>query len=192
MYEEKLKNDEIVMSCIKKIQNKIYESQYGLDLISDYFDTLLSYDLFRLENVFSLEEFNKVLSYENFNFTEKEMNLLFSFIDSKKDGVIDRIEFIEAIKYIPYPISTLHSFILKNNLSLVELAYKMDIDLYLTPINEILETKLNFPQFQNKMKLINPDFNLEFSKTLFKTINGGENEVTIKKIFEVILLLEIT
>ena len=186
MYEEKLKNDEIVMSCIKKIQNKIYESQYGLDLISDYFDTLLSYDLFRLENVFSLEEFNKVLSYENFNFTEKEMNLLFSFIDSKKDGVIDRIEFIEAIKYIPYPISTLHSFILKNNLSLVELAYKMDIDLYLTPINEILETKLNFPQFQNKMKLINPDFNLEFSKTLFKTINGGENEVTIKKIFEVL------
>ena len=186
IYEEKLKDDEIVMNCIKKIQNKIYENQYGLDLISEYFDTLLAYDLFRKENVFSLKEFEKVLAFEKFNFTEKEINLLFSFIDSKKDRVIDRREFIEAIKYNPYPISTIHSYILKNNLSIIELAYKMDIDIYLTPLNEILETKLNFPQFQNKMKMINPDFNLEFLKTLFKTINKGENEVSIKKIFEVL------
>ena len=183
--EQNLHNQEIVVKCIQKIQNKIYEYQYKIDLISEYFDVLLSYNIFRLDNVISPEEFEKVLCLEKFNFTKNEINLLFSFVDNKKDGLIDRIEFIEAIKNVPYPLSIIQNYILENNLSIIDLAYKMEIDLYSFPLNEILDTKLNIRQFLGKIKLINQNFNMEFCNSLFKTINNGEKEVSIKKIFEV-------
>ena len=183
--EEKLNEDELVVKCIKEIQNKIYEFEYKLDLISEYFDILLSYNIFRLENVIFPDEFQKVLSYEKFNFSPEEMDLLFSFIDTKKDGFIDRIEFINAIKNVPYPISIIQNFILTNKLSIFDLAYKMEIDLYSTPLNDILNTKLSLIQFQEKMRLINPNFQKDFSSSLFKAINGGEHEVRIQQIFEV-------
>ena len=183
--KENLKEHEIVVKCIKKIQNKIYEYQYKLDLISEYFDVLLSYNIFRLENVISPEEFETVLRLEKFNFTKKEINLLFSFIDNKKDGLIDRIEFIDAIKNVPYPLTIMQNYILANDLSIIDLAYKMEIDLYFTPLNEILDTKFNMMQFRRKIKLINQNFNIEFCNSLFKAINKGEKELSIKKIFEV-------
>ena len=182
---EKLKEHEIIVNCIKIIQNKIYEYEYRLDLISEYFDTLLSYDIFRLDNIIYPDEFEKVINYEKFNFSKKEINLLFSFIDNKKDGFIDRIEFIDAIKNIPYPISSIQNYILKNNLSINDLAYKMEIDLYFTPLNEILNTKVNMIEFQQKLKLINQKFNKEFSNALFKAIREKEKEIKLQKIFEV-------
>ena len=182
---EKLKEHEIIVNCIKIIQNKIYEYEYRLDLISEYFDTLLSYDIFRLDNIIYPDEFEKVINYEKFNFSKKEINLLFSFIDTKKDGFIDRIEFIDAIKNIPYPISSIQNYILKNNLSINDLAYKMEIDLYFTPLNEILNTKVNMIEFQQKLKLINQKFNKEFSNALFKAIREKEKEIKLQKIFEV-------
>ena len=182
---EKLREHEIIVNCIKIIQNKIYEYEYRLDLISEYFDTLLSYDIFRLDNIIYPDEFEKVINYEKFNFSKKEINLLFSFIDTKKDGFIDRIEFIDAIKKFPYPISSIQNYILKNNLSINDLAYKMEIDLYFTPLNEILNTKVNMIEFQQKLKLINQKFNKEFSNALFKAIREKEKEIKLQKIFEV-------
>ena len=183
--QEELKNNEIVVNCIKLLQNKIYEYEYRLELISEYFDTLLSYNIFRLDNIILPSEFEKALNQENFNFNKKEIDLLFSYIDNKKDGFIDRIEFIDAIKNVPYPISSIQNYILRNNLSINDLAYKMDFDLYFIPINEILDKKISLIDFQGKMKLINPKFNNDFSRALFKEINGKEKEIKIQKIFEI-------
>ena len=36
-----------------------------MDLITEYFDKLLSYNTFREENVINVEEFEKALNYEN-------------------------------------------------------------------------------------------------------------------------------
>ena len=183
--EKNLKKDEIVVNCIKTIQNKIYEIEYKIDLIHEYFNTLLSYDIFRLENTINLEQFEKVLNYEKFNFSHKEIILLFSFIDTKKDGIIDRIEFVEAIKNVPYPISTIQNYILSNNLSILDMAYKMEIDIYSIPLKEVLDTKFSLNEFLGKMKLINKNFDRDFIASLFKTINKEENYVSIRKIFEV-------
>ena len=185
LLEENLKNDQIVINCIKKIQNKIYETQYKIDLIPEYFDILLSYDIFRLENTINLEQFEKVLSYEKFNFSHKEVILLFSFIDTKKDGLLDRTEFFEAIKNVPYPISIIQNYILSKNLSIMDIAYKMEIDIYSIPLNELLDTKFNLNEFQGKMKLINKNFDRDFISSLFKTINKEENYISVRKIFEV-------
>ena len=153
--QKELKNHDIVINCINKLQNKIYTFEYRLELISEYFDTLLSYNIFRLDNIIFPGEFENALKQEKFNFSKKEINLLFSYIDNKKDGFIDRIKFIEAIKNVPFPISSIQNYILKNNLSINDLAYKIGIDLYFIPINEILDTKISLIEFQEKMKLIN-------------------------------------
>ena len=180
-----LKENEIIVNCIKLIKDKIFEEQKRIDLISEYFDVLLSYDIFRLENIIFPDEFEKVLKFEKFNFSTKEVNLLFKYIDTKKDGYIDRIEFIEAIRNVPHPISTIQNYIINNNLSLVDLAYKMEIELYKIPLNDILNTKLNLLQFQGKIKLINNNFTREFSTGLFNSISGGALFVTLEKIFDI-------
>ena len=61
----------------------------------------------------------------------------------------------------------------------------MEIDLYFTPLNEILNTKVNMIEFQQKLKLINQKFNKEFSNALFKAIREKEKEIKLQKIFEV-------
>ena len=180
-----LKENEIIVNCIKIIKDRIYKEQKRLDLISEYFDVLLSYNIYRLENIIYLEEFEKVLKYEKYNFTNNEINLLFKYIDTKKDGFIDRIEFIEAIKNVPHPISTIQNYIINNNLSIVDLAYLMEIELYRIPIEDILNTKLSLLQFQGKIKLINNNFTREFSSGLFNSIKGEDNLVSIRKIFEI-------
>ena len=180
-----LKENEIVVNCIRIIKDKIYEEQKRLDLISEYFDVLLSYDIYRLDNIIFPDEFEKVLKYEKFNFSTNEINLLFKFIDTKKDGYIDRLEFIEAIKNVPHPISTIQNYIINNNLSIVDLAYLMEIELYKIPIDDILNTKYNPLQFQGKIKLINNNFSREFSAGLFNSIKGEDNFVTVEKIFDI-------
>ena len=180
-----LKENEIVVNCIKKIKDKIFKEQKRIDLISEYFDILLSYDIYRLNNIIFLNEFEKVLKYENFNFSNNEVNLLFKYIDKKEDGFIDRIEFIEAIKNVPHPISTIQNYIINNNLSIADLAYLMEIELYKIPIDDILNTKLNLLQFQGKIKLINSNFTREFSAGLFDSIKDKDNFVTVQKIFDV-------
>ena len=182
---DELKENEIIVNCITIIKDKIYKEQKRLDLISEYFDILLSYDIFRLENIIFPDEFEKVLKFEKFNFTNNEINLLFKYIDTKKDGYIDRIEFIDAIKNIPHPISTIQNYIINNKLSIIDLAYLMEIELYKINIDDILITKLNVLQFQGKMKLINNIFTREFSSGLFNSISGGAIYITLEQIFEV-------
>ena len=183
--EDELKDNEIVVNCIKLIKDKIFEEQKSIDLISEYFDILLSYDIFRLENIIFPDEFEKVLKYEKFNFSKNEINLLFKYIDSKEDGYIDRIEFIDAIKNVPHPISTIQNYIINNNLSIFDLSYFMEIDLYKFPIKDILNMKLSILQFQGKIKLINKNFSREFSSGLFNSINRGKTYITVEQVFEV-------
>ena len=64
-------------------------------------------------------------------------------MDSKKDGFIDRIEFINAFRIIPRPVSTIYDYIKKNNLSLSDIAYKMGIDLYNINEYEDISKKFN-------------------------------------------------
>ena len=180
-----LKENEMIVNCIKIIKDRIFEKQKRLDLISEYFDILLKYNIFRLQNVISPDEFEKVLKLENFNFSDKEFKLLFKYIDTKKDGLIDRIEFIDALKNVPHPISTMQNYIINNNFSIIDLAYKMEIELYKIPIKDILNTKLNLLEFQGKIRLINSNFSREFSSGLFNSIGRGDITITYEKIFDV-------
>jgi Ca2+-binding EF-hand superfamily protein len=183
---EKDKNDiEFIIKSLKKLKDRIFKNSLSIDNINEYFDHLLSYNIFRSENIIYPDDFERVIQLEQLPFTVAEISKIFDFLDSKKDGFIDRMEFINSIKNVPHPISTIQNYIINNNLSIVDLAYKMEIELYKIPIDDILNIKLNELQFQGNMKLINSNYSREFSSGLFNSIGGGSIYITIGQIFDV-------
>ena len=188
-YTEKDNNEiEFIIKSIKKIKDRIFKNSLSIDNISEYFDHLLSYNIFRSENIIYPDEFERVLQLEQYSFTVPEINKIFDFIDIKKDGYIDRREFINSIKNVPHPISTLINYMKNNKLSIVDLAYKMDLDIYNRPIDEILNINLTKLLFQVKIKLVNNKFNKEFVNSLFDAlyqIQGKDNKISVQTIFKV-------
>ena len=49
------------------MKKKIFKDGKNQEKISEYFDHLLSYNLNRKENIININEFEKILKYENFN-----------------------------------------------------------------------------------------------------------------------------
>ena len=188
-FVENENNDiELIIKSIKLIKDRIFKNSLSIDNISEYFDHLLSYNICRRENIIYPDEFERLLQLERFPFTIPEINKIFKFIDTKKDDIIDRIEFINSIKNVPHPISTLINYMRNNKLTIIDLAYKMDIDIYNRPIEEILEMSLSKLLFQVKMQLVNNKFDREFISGLFDAlyqIQGNNNKIYVKTIFKV-------
>jgi hypothetical protein len=162
--KEKDNNDvEFDIKSIKIIKDRIFKNSLLMDNISEYFDHLLSYNICRRENIIYPDELERLLQLERFPFTVPEIYKIFNFIDTKKDGFIDRIEFINSIKNVPHPISTLINYMKNNKISIVDLAYKMDIDIYNRPIDDILNMSISRLLFQVKMKLVNKEFERDFT-----------------------------
>ena len=161
-----------------------------MDNISEYFDHLLSYNICRKENIIYPDELERLLQLERFPFTVPEIYKIFNFIDTKKDGFIDRIEFINSIKNVPHPISTLINYMKNNKMSIVDLAYKMDIDIYNRPIDDILNMSISRLLFQVKMKLVNNQFERDFINGLFDALiqiqgSGNGDKLNLKTLFKV-------
>jgi Ca2+-binding EF-hand superfamily protein len=69
-------------------------------------------------------------------------------------------------------------------LTIADIAYKMDFDLYNRALSECLNTNLDKLSFQVKMKLVNDNYDNEFLSGLFKSIANGKNQISMEKIFE--------
>ena len=173
------------IKLIKIIKDRIFQKSSKIDNISEYFDHLLSYNICRRENIIYPDELERLFQLEQYSFTIPEINSIFNFIDSKKDGFIDRIEFINSIRNVPHPISSFINYMKNNRLTIADLAYKMDFDLYSRALSECLNTKLDRLSFHVKMKLINDKYDNEFLNGLFNSISNGKNDITIEKIFNI-------
>ena len=188
-YKEIDNNDfEFDIKSIKIIKDRIFKNSLLIDNISEYFDHLLSYNICRKENIIYPDELERLLQLERYPFTIPEIYKIFNFLDTKNDGYIDRIEFINSIKKVPHPISTLINYMKNNKLSIIDLAYKMDIDIYNRPIEEILDMTLSRLLFQVKIKLVNNNFDREFINGLFDAlyqIEGNNNKIYVRTIFKV-------
>ena len=171
---------------IKIIKNKIFENSSRIDNISEYFDHLLSYNICRSENIIYPDELERLFQLEKFNFSIDEIKNIFNFIDIKKDGYIDRIEFIQSIRNVPHPLSTMINYMMNKKLSISDIAYKMDYDFYSLPVDSILNTQLDKLLFQVKIKAVNENFDNEFIKGLFDSISGGSLKVPLYKIFNIL------
>ena len=189
--KDKDNNDvEFDVKSIKIIKDRIFKNSLLMDNISEYFDHLLSYNICRRENIIYPDELERLLQLERFPFTVPEIYKIFNFIDTKKDGFIDRIEFINSIKNVPHPISTLINYMKNNKMSIVDLAYKMDIDIYNRPIDDILNMSISRLLFQVKMKLVNNQFERDFINGLFDALiqiqgSGNGDKLILKTLFKV-------
>ena len=188
--ENEINNKELsnllIIKLIKAIKDKIFKKSSKIDNISYYFDHLLSYNICRSENIIYPEELQRLFQLEKFNFTLLEINSIFEFIDTKKDGVIDRTEFINAIRNVPHPLSTFLNYMKNFNVTIADIAYKMRYDIYNNSINECLNSKMNKLSFQTKLKSVNDKFDNEFINGLFNYISEGKTEISVKQFFDAI------
>ena len=185
----KLKNIDINLlniKLIKIIKDRIFQKSSKIDNISEYFDHLLSYNICRRENIIYPDELERLFQLEQYSFTIPEINSIFKFIDTKNDGFIDRIEFINSVRNVPHPISSVINYMRNKGLTIADMAYKMDFDLYNRSLSECLNTKLDKLSFQVKMKLVNDNYDNEFLSGLYNSItNGKNNEITIEKVYNI-------
>jgi len=182
-----INSDLLNIKLIKIIKDKIFQKSSKIDNISDYFNHLLSYNICRTENIIYPDELERLFQLEEYSFTIPEIKSIFNFIDSKKDGFIDRIEFINAIRNVPHPISSVINYLKNNGITIADLAYIMDFDLYNRSLSECLDTKLDRLAFQVKMKLLNDNYDNEFLSGLFNSIaNNKPNAIiTMEKVFNI-------
>ena len=178
-------NPETDIKVLKLIRDRIYTYGNQLDEISRYFDHLLSYNICRKENIIFPDEFERLLQLEKYDLNINEIQSAFNYIDNKKDGFIDRIEFIQILRNIPHPISTIHNYIRNHKLTIDDIAYIMGFDIYNCPLNDTLNTKIDRLSFQSKMKMINEKFENEFLESLFFSITNGKTETTMNHIFNI-------
>ena len=183
-------NPETDIKVIKQIRDRIYTYSIELDEISRYFDHLLSYNICRKENVFFPDEFERLMQLEKYDFTMSEIYSAFNYLDTKKDGVLDRLEFIQILKNVPHPISTILNYIKNNRLTIDDIAYKMGYDIYNVPLEDTLNIKMDRLSFQTKMKMLNPKFDVDFIQSLFFSITNGKTETNMNHIFEVFNILK--
>ena len=183
-------NFESDIKVITKIRERIYTYGIELDEISRYFDHLLAYNICRKENVFFPDEFERLMQLEKYDFTIPEIYSAFNYLDTKKDGILDRIEFIQILKNVPHPITTIHNYIKNNRLTIDDIAYKMEFDIYNCPLEDTLNIKVDRLYFQTKMKLLNPKFDSDFIQSLFFSITQGKTETNVNHIFEVFNILK--
>ena len=168
------------------MKKKIFKDGKNQEKISEYFDHLLSYNLNRKENIININEFEKVLKYENFNLFSQDILKLFNYIDISHKGYIDRLHFINAIKIIPFPITIIQKYLKLNKLSILDIAFKMEIDLYNNPLDFILNKYFNHTIFFSKMKSLNKEFDKNLLTNIYIALSGNiNNKLSYKKMFEI-------
>ena len=174
-----------VINLIQIIKERIFERGKEIDELSRYFDHLLSYNICRKANVIYPDELERLFQLEQYDFTPEESYAIFNYMDSKRDGFIDRIEFINTFKAIPHPVSTIYDFINRKNLSLGEIAYKMGIDLYnINEYDEISKSLIDRLNFRVKIKALNDKFEDDFIDSLFSCIgpSGVTKVITVDEL----------
>ena len=146
------------LSMMRKLMSCVSERNLKPD---EYFDYLISYNKSTKDKVITRLNWIKYLQNENLKFSAEELDNLFLWIDEKKDGVIDREEFLKKFEFTLKPLTNIKDIIRENKLDIEDLAHRMNID-----PNELEE--YDYETFRNKMKCL--DFTLP-ENFILKTFN---------------------
>lgn len=95
---------------------------------NEYYDQLLLKKPYRMDNNLTRLDLHKVFSIDGYNFSAEEIDYLFKRIDGKKDGVIDREEFLKFVNKVHNALYKIKDIIKKEKLETEDLLYKMVID----------------------------------------------------------------
>ena len=179
-------DEEIVIKSINLLKARIFKDGNKQEKISNYFDYMLLYVKNRKENIVNLDDFQEFLKNQDFNFSEDQITKLFNYIDSSHKGHIDRLDFINAIKVIPYPITNILNYFKRNKLSIFDISYKMQIDIYNIPFEVLSNINFNFITFFSRMKSIDNKFDKYYLSSVYIALCGNiKNILPYKKMFEI-------
>ena len=161
-------NESYYRKMMKKIIIKMYERKFKAE---EYFEHLISYNISTKDKVITRLNWIKYLIKENFDFTAQETDKLFDWIDTKKDGVIDKEEFLYRYQDTLKPLSTIQDIILKNKLDIEDLAHHMKI---YTSNSE--KENMDHKTFRKKIKTLNYTYPDSFIKNLFWDLTSDKTE----------------
>jgi Ca2+-binding EF-hand superfamily protein len=111
---------------------------------NEYYDTLLLKKLYRVDNNFNRLDFHRVLNLEGYDFTAEEIDFIFRLIDTKKDNLIDREEFLKFVQRVHNALYKIKDLIKHENLEIEDILYKMNINKF----NEKLTKRFDFLNFK--------------------------------------------
>ena len=178
--ETKIKFDE---NYFLNMMKKINESISRKHLIADeFFDYLVSYNVSSYDKLIKPIDWIKLLQKENLGFSAEELDNLFKWIDTKKDNVIDREEFINKYNHSLKPLTQIQMIINSNKLDIEDLAHHMNV-----PISEL--ENYDFEAFKEKIKRLNYTYPDEFIKSVFNDIkkhnlNKNKNDINSKQFLD--------
>lgn len=126
-YETKTNDlsEEFENQAINAINTKIVKMAVKAN---EYYDQLLLKKPYRMDNNLTRLDLHKVFSIDGYNFSAEEIDYLFKRIDSKKDGVVDRDEFLKFVNKVHNALYKIKDIIKKEKLEIEDLMYKMIID----------------------------------------------------------------
>lgn len=121
------------------INDRLRKKNFNSD---EYFDQLLAYKLHKSEGRMTAYDFHKSIQKEKYGFSAEEIDFLFSCLDTKKDGFLDREEWNDKVRSIHEPMFRILDIIKKNGLEIEDIMFRMRLD---PKVNE----KLDFFKFKS-------------------------------------------
>ena len=168
-------NEPHFLNMMQKLQNII--SQRNLKP-EEYFDFLISKNKSTKDVVLTRLNWINYLQDENMKCTAEELDQFFTWVDTKHDGVIDRLEFLGRFEYRNKPLTSIKNIVLENKLDIEDLAHRMNIG-----INDLFQ--LNFENFKKKIKMLDYTYSDKFILELFEELTKKkQNYITSKEILD--------
>jgi len=139
-------DEEFEIIAISKINQRISKLSVKAN---EYYDNLLLKKLYRVDNNLSRHDLHRVFNLEGYDFTAEEIDFIFKRIDSKKDGVVDREEFLKFVLRVHNALYKIKDLIKHENLEIEDILYKMNIN----KKNEKLTKRFDFLNFKMSKKI---------------------------------------
>ena len=146
------------LNMMRKLMSIISQRNLKPD---EYFDYLISYNKSTKDKVITRLNWINNLQNENMKFSAEELDNLFKWVDTKKDGVVDREEFLNRFEYTLKPLTNIKEVIREDKLDIEDLAHRMKISA--TELEEY-----DYETFRKKLKLLDYTFPENF---ILKTYN---------------------
>ena len=176
--ETKIKFDEpYYLSMMQKIIDLISRKHFKA---GEFFDYLVLNNISTLDKLITRLNWIKYLQKEKLGFSAEELDNLFRWIDTKKDNVIDREEFLNRYNHTLKPLTQIQCIINDNKLDIEDLAHHMNV-----PISELVE--YDFETFREKIKKLNYTYPDTFIKSVFndiKKLNVNKNTANSKQFLD--------
>ena len=175
--ENKINYDETMfLSMMQKLMLIVSTRNLKPD---EYFDFLISFNKSTKNKVITRLNWITYLQNEKMNFSAEALDNLFQWIDTKKDNVIDREEFLSKFDYTLRPLTNIKNIIKENKLDIEDLAHRMKI-----PISELMN--YDYENFKKKIKLLDYTFPEEmilktYNELISKKIGNENKEINSKK-----------